>query len=53
MNFLQQKTGGEVWVLFNRAPPEFAEPAARDLNLLKQAINARNERQMTFLHTQK
>ena len=53
MTFRQQKTGGEVWIPFNRELPEFAEPAEPDLALLKQAINARNERQMTFLHTQK
>ena len=53
MTFRQQKTGGEVWIPFNRELPEFVEPAEPDLSLLKQAINARNERQMTFLHTQK
>lgn len=51
LTFRQQKTGGEVWIPFRRALPVFAEPLARDLELLHRAIAARNERHMTFLHT--
>lgn len=53
LSFRQQKTGGGVDIPFNRDLPEFAERYAGDLAMLKQAINARNERHMTFLHTAK
>lgn len=53
MTFRQQKTGGEVAVPFNRALPDFAENFADDLEMLKKAIGARNERHLTFLHTQR
>ncbi len=53
LTFHQQKTGGEVWIPFRRALPEFAEAFADDLAQLHAAINARNERHMTFLHTRK
>lgn len=51
LTFRQQKTGGEVWIPFNRALPEFAEVYVGDLASLKEAIDARNDRHMTFLHT--
>ena len=50
--FNQQKTGGEVAIPFDRELPNFAERYAGDLDLLHSAISARNERHMTFLHTQ-
>jgi integrase len=49
--FHQQKTGGEVNIPFNRELPECAEPFENDLALLHQAINARNERHVTFIIT--
>lgn len=41
----------EVSIPFNRDLPGFAECCAGDLALLKEAINARNERHLSFLHT--
>jgi integrase len=49
--FKQQKTGGEVFVPFNRRLPEFAVPA--DLDQLKLSLAARNRRPgSTYLETQ-
>lgn len=52
LSFVQQKTGGGVDIPFDRDLPDFAECYADDLAMLRQAINARNERHLTFLHTQ-
>ena len=51
LNFRQQKTGGEVSVPFDRDLPEFAEGMASDLETLRRAIDARNERHITYLTT--
>lgn len=53
LSFRQQKTGGEVWIPFNRDLPDFAEAFAGDLVMLHAAIEARPERQMTYLHTRR
>lgn len=53
LKFKQQKTGGEVFLPFRRELPEFVDCYASDLALLHSAIDARNERHMTFLHTRK
>jgi integrase len=52
LTFRQQKTGGEVSIPFKRELPEFLECYSDDLAKLHQSIDARNERHMTFLHTQ-
>jgi integrase len=51
LSFRQQKTGAEVWIPFDRHLPDFAEVYASDLVMLHAAIEARPERQMTYLHT--
>jgi len=52
LTFTQQKTGFEVDIPLERDLPEFAEPFAHDLDFLHQAIAARQERHITYLHTQ-
>tara|TARA_R110002020_G_scaffold37923_1_gene114491 strand:- start:31 stop:1026 length:996 start_codon:yes stop_codon:yes gene_type:complete len=51
LSFRQEKTGGEVAVPFDRELPDFAEDMASDLALLRQAVDSRPERHMTFLTT--
>lgn len=50
--FNQQKTGGRVDIPLRRALPEFAERFSDDLAYLLSAIQSRNERHLTWLHTQ-
>jgi len=49
--FRQQKTGGEVAIPFTRVLPNFAEDMESDLALLHAALNARNERHITWMTT--
>lgn len=51
ISFRQQKTGGEVWIPFNRHLPDFAQVYENDLVMLHAAIETRPDRQMTYLHT--
>lgn len=53
LTFHQQKTKGEVAIPFDRDLPDFAGALLPDLTMLKQAISARKQRHMTFLHTQR
>lgn len=53
LTFRQAKTGGEVFVPYARALPEFAERYAPDLELLHRAVAARGERHLTFLYTRR
>lgn len=49
--FRQQKTGGEVAIPFARALPNFAEDMECDLAFFHAALNARNERHLTWMTT--
>lgn len=49
--FSRGKTGRDAVIPFAKELPEFAEPMAGDLALLRSAISARNERHITYLHT--
>ncbi|WP_112313278.1 tyrosine-type recombinase/integrase [Pseudogemmobacter bohemicus] len=51
LNFRQVKTGGEVSIPYDRELPTFAEDFAEDLAQLHRAINARNDRHVTFMTT--
>lgn len=51
LSFTQVKTGVKVDVPFRRELPDFAQAFAGDLDILHLAINARNERHLTFLTT--
>jgi len=49
--FRQQKTGGEVWVPYERDLPDFAAGMAGDIDHLRAAVAARADRHITFLTT--
>lgn len=49
--FSQGKTRRDVVIPFQRDLPEFAVSFAGDLLMLHAAINARNERHITYIHT--
>ena len=51
--FSQGKTGRDAVIPFDRELPEFAQAMVGDLDLLRAAINARNERHITYLHTRR
>lgn len=49
LSFTQQKTGGDVSIPFDRALPNFTNP--EDFDQLKQSLDARKDRHMTWLTT--
>lgn len=51
ITFKQTKTGGEVSIPWSRDLPSWADPIRSDLSLLKAALDARNEKHLTFITT--
>ena len=51
ITFRQSKTGGEVSIPWNRELPEWADRIAADMDILKQALDARTEKHLTFITT--
>jgi integrase len=49
--FVQEKTGGEVEIPFDRDLPDFAERMENDLMMLKSALDARSSLHITWMTT--